>query len=143
MAALTSDRVTEAKRGDILHGPVEAGVVIFAGALVVRNAAGNLAPGTAATGLVGVGRAQERVDNAAGTAGANIMRFQRGTFAYGNAAGADEVTAADVGKICFVVDDQTVAKTDGGGTRSPAGIIHLVDSRGVWVRFDEALTRAS
>ncbi|MFB0515162.1 MAG: hypothetical protein ACETWG_00985, partial [Candidatus Neomarinimicrobiota bacterium] len=33
----------------------------------------------------------------------------------------------------YIVDDQTVAKTDGTGTRSPAGFIEDVDSNGVWV----------
>ena len=42
-----------------------------------------------------------------------------------------------------MVDDQTVAKTNGGNTRSPAGIIDSVDADGVWIRFDEALTKAS
>lgn len=143
MPPLTSDRVTEQKLGDVHHGPVEAGVVIYAGALLVRNAAGNIAPGTAATDLVGVGRAAERVDNGGGAAGAEVVRYQGGIYRYANSAGADEITAVDVGKTCFVVDDQTVAKTDGGAARSPAGIVHQVDSQGVWVRFDEALTRAS
>jgi len=40
-----------------------------------------------------------------------------------------------------VVDDQTVAKTDGTATRSPAGFVDMVDDLGVWVRFDEAMTR--
>ena len=45
------------------------------------------------------------------------------------------------GRGGFVVDDETVAKTNGGGTRSPAGIIADADDQGVWVRFDEGLTR--
>ena len=34
-----------------------------------------------------------------------------------------------------LVDDQTVAKTNGGSTRSVAGICRGVDSDGVWVEF--------
>ena len=42
------------------------------------------------------------------------------------------------------VDDQTVAKTDGTGTRSRAGIVDGIEaSGGVWVRCDEALARAA
>ncbi|CUH67985.1 hypothetical protein TG4357_03322 [Thalassovita gelatinovora] len=60
-----------------------------------------------------------------------------------NSAAADEITIADIGNKAYAVDDQTVAKTDGTATRSPAGIIDDVDANGVWVRFDEALTNAS
>jgi hypothetical protein len=34
-----------------------------------------------------------------------------------------------------VVDDQTVAKTNGSSTRSVAGIVRQVDSDGVWVEI--------
>lgn len=142
MTALTSDRVTRELRGGLHYGPAAAAVTIFAGALLCRDAAGNLTPGATAAGLTGVGRAAEQVDNRDGAAGDVIVRFEPGTFGFGNSAGADEVTAADIGKVCFVVDDQTVAKTDGGGTRSPAGIVHSVEGE-VFVRFDEALTRAT
>ena len=48
---------------------------------------------------------------------------------------ADAITLADIGKDCFIVDDQTVAKTDGAGTRSRAGRVFDVDADGVWVDF--------
>ena len=64
-------------------------------------------------------------------------------FRSANSAAADLIAQADVGKLCHVVDDQTVAKTDGTGTRSRAGIVARVETAGVWVRVDEALTRAS
>lgn len=35
------------------------------------------------------------------------------------------------------------AKTDATATRSRAGIVDGVEGTGVWVRFDEALTRAA
>lgn len=38
-----------------------------------------------------------------------------------NSAGVDEITDDHLGQIVFAVDDNTVAATDGGGTRSPAG----------------------
>lgn len=40
------------------------------------------------------------------------------------------------------MDDQTVAKTDNSAARSPAGVVEDVEDAGVWVRMDEALTRA-
>jgi hypothetical protein len=143
MVALTQDRRTPQRAGDVLDGPVAAGETIYAGAIVMRDAAGNLVRGKAATGLTGVGRAEERVDNAGGAAGAKTLRVERGIFAYENSAAADAITAADIGAACWAVDDQTVARTNGGGSRSKAGIVTRVDQHGVWVRFDEALTRAT
>ena len=43
------------------------------------------------------------------------------------------MTQADLGKSCYIVDDQTVAKTSGGATRSLAGKVVGVDVDGVWV----------
>ena len=64
-------------------------------------------------------------------------------FHFANSAAADAIAIGDIGAVCFAVDDQTVAKTNGSSTRSPAGIVEDVDATGVWVRFDEALTNAS
>jgi hypothetical protein len=38
-----------------------------------------------------------------------------------NSEGADEIEAGHYGQLVYAVDDNTVALTDGGGTRSPAG----------------------
>ncbi len=59
----------------------------------------------------------------------------KGIFAYENSSAADEITKADIGKDCYIVDDQSVAKTDGTGTRSVAGKVFDVNSHGVWVKF--------
>ena len=48
---------------------------------------------------------------------------------------ADAITLADVGSDCYIVDDQTVAKTNGTNTRSVAGKVFDVDADGVWVDF--------
>lgn len=143
MTALISGRNTPAKAGDNRVGKVAAAVTAFAGAMLMRDASGFITPATTALNLVGVGRAEETVDNAAGAAGDLSINFTEGRFRYANSAAADEITMADIGKVCFAVDDQTVAKTDGTSTRSKAGIVDDVDSLGVWVRFDEALTRST
>lgn len=142
MAPLTADRNTPFMMGDNREGPVAASQMIFAGALVMRNAAGFLVRGSTATDLIGVGRAQHQVDNSAGSAGDATLQYRPGLFRFANSASSDEITIAEIGKPCFVVDDQTVAKTDGAGTRSPAGFVEMVDDHGVWVRMDEAVTRA-
>lgn len=109
----------------------------------MRNAAGLLTKGATATGCFGVGRAEATVDNSAGAAGAQSLTYRAGQFCFANLAG-DLITQAEVGKVCYIADDQTVAKTNGAGTRSPAGIVEgLEGTTAVWVRFDEAVTRAS
>ncbi|WP_423206716.1 hypothetical protein E2974_18115 [Paracoccus yeei] len=142
MAALTSDRNAPERLGNRRSGLVAAGVRIFAGALVMRTATGHLAPGATATGAVGVGRSDIAANNTGGVAGAIHLDWHPGTFSFNNAAAADLVTLADVGKLCFIVDDNTVARTNGSATRLPAGIVDDVEGDMVWVRLDEALTRA-
>lgn len=133
---LTTERPTQ-RMGDapvitIVEPPVKANTKIYAGALVVIDA-GYAAPGRAALNLIPLGRAEETVDNSTGAAGAKRVRVRRGAFKWKNSAGADAIAQADVFKDAFIVDDETVAKTDGAGARSKAGKILAVDSDGVWI----------
>lgn len=131
--ALTKDRNTEMKDGELVAVPVAADAVIYAGALVVANATGYAAPGSTATTLTYLGRAEEAVDNTGGADGAVTVQVRRGkAFKWAN-SGSDAVTQAELGKTCYIEDDETVAKTDGTGTRSAAGTVVAVDSDGVWV----------
>ncbi len=140
MTALSAGRNTPQLLGDKRQGNVAAAMLIYTGALLMRNAAGDLVKGSTATALVGVGRAEELVDNSAGAAGDLTVDYRAGIFRFANSAAGDLITVADIGKVAWCVDDQTVAKTDGTATRSRAGVIHDVDAQGVWVRFDEAFT---
>lgn len=141
MAALAAGRNTPELTGELRSGGVAAATKIFQGGIVMRNAAGNLTKGATATGLVGVGRAEETVDNT-GSAGAKSVEYKKGVFRFANSSSTDEITAADIGGPAYVVDDQTVAKTSGTNTRSIAGKIEGVDAQGVWVGFDEAWVKA-
>lgn len=143
MVALTSERNTRARIGDLRAEAVAAAMKIFGGSLIMRNAAGHLTKGATATNCAGVGRAENTVDNSAGAAGALNVEYRVGTFLFANSAAGDLITIADIGKVCYIVDDQTVAKTDGTATRSRAGIVDGIEATGVWVRMDEALTRAA
>lgn len=134
MTALTQDRNTPERAGAGYGFPAAAGAKVFAGALVVLSA-GNAAPGSTALNLVAVGRANARVDNTGGAAGDEWVKVSRGIFRFENSAAGDEITRADVGAECFIVDDQTVAKTSGANTRSVAGVVRDVDAQGVWVEI--------
>jgi hypothetical protein len=116
--------------------PVAASVKIYAGALVALDSNGNAKPGETATGLLGIGRAEAQADNSSGSAGDINVEVRKGVFRFENSAGGDEITLADIGADCYIVDDSTVAKTDGTSTRSVAGKVFDVDSDGVWVRFE-------
>ena len=142
MVALTTERNTRLCIGDLRVEQMAATVKIWSGSLIMRNAAGFLTKGATATGCVGVGRAEKTVDNT-GAAGAASVEYRLGTFLFANSAAGDLITIADIGKVCFIVDDQTVAKTDATATRSRAGIVDAVEATGVWVRMDEALARAA
>lgn len=142
MTALAADRNTPEHLGDIKKEALAASQLVYAGALVMRNAAGYLVKGATATGLVGVGVALEQVDNSAGSAGDLSVTYKPGVWRFANSTSTDEITIAEIGDLCYAVDDQTVAKTDGSSSRSKAGIIVDVDAQGVWVRLDEALTLA-
>ena len=135
MAALTSDRNTPEKEGVMRHVGVAATAVCRAGGIACRNATGYATPGATATTLKALGRFEETVDNASGADGAVTVPIKKGVFRFANSAAADEITAADIGNDCYIVDDQTVAKTDGTATRSIAGKVYDVDAQGVWVAF--------
>lgn len=132
--ALAKDRDTQRRDGALLSDPVAAAAKIYTGALVALNAAGDAVPATAAVAQKTRGVAQALADNTAGIAGAVKVATRRGVFNFKNAA-ADLVVRADIGKSCYVVDDETVAKTDSVGTRPVAGVIRDVDATGVWVEI--------
>ncbi|MDP3875855.1 MAG: hypothetical protein Q8Q50_02630 [Methylobacter sp.] len=134
--ALAKDRHTPARSGQQFTYPLAAALV-YAGSIGVINASGYLTKGATATGLKCVGRISGQVDNSAGNAGDVTGNVENGVFQWANSAAGDAITLAEVGTVCYIVDDQTVAKTSGGGTRSPAGIIEDVDSGGVWVRMGQ------
>jgi hypothetical protein len=140
MVALTADRNTPELLPGERVGVLGATQTIFNGSILMRNASGHLIKGATATGSFGVGRAED--NGASTTAGVTPQRYRPGIFRFANSSAGDLIVTADIGAACYIVDDQTVAKTNGTNTRSPAGIIDGVDAQGVWVRMDEALTRA-
>lgn len=132
---LTADRNTTRLAGDFLSFGLAA-VKAYAGAMLLLDpATGYVTKGQTAKGLVGIGCAEQFVDNSAGSAGDLDIRVRQGVFSWANSASTDEITAADIGGIAWAVDDATVAKTSGSGTRSPAGIIAGVDDNGVHVEM--------
>ena len=130
---LTQDRMTPVRDGEVMPFAVAAGVEIFLGAQVAVNATGYLVQGSEATTLTYIGRADAHVDNSDGADGDETCLVRRNkAFLFKN-DDADPVDQSLVGQPCYILDDETVAGTDGTGTRSESGTVLAVESAGVWV----------
>jgi hypothetical protein len=141
MAALTAARNTDRLGAmiGVAEGHLKANTRVYKGSLVMKDpASGYLVPGAAAVGAIAWGRAEtgtEAYADSTGQAnGAVKVKVDCGVFAWANSAAGDLIAKVDEGNDCYIVDDQTVAKTDGGGTRSKAGRIILVEGSRVYVR---------
>lgn len=136
MTVATTERLISDQKGsrsvlDEYEIDVAANVKLLAGTIAVLDG-GYVAPGTTKLGLIALGRVEQTVDNTGGAAGAMKVRVRAGCFYFANSASTDALTQADVGSDCYIVDNQTVARTS-GGTRSRCGVVVEVDSGGVWV----------
>lgn len=131
MASLNAGRRTTWSPGENTGFPVKAGATIFPGSLVALDA-GYAVPGRAANSLIAIGCAQQVITEP--MTGLSTVVVKRGNFQFANAA-ADLVTQANVGTDCYILDDQTVSKTNQAGTLSRAGKVVAVDTLGVWVRI--------
>ncbi len=131
MTAMSQARSLTEVEGARSTAPVKGATTILQGALVVTEN-GFAVPGKVGTNLMVLGISEETVKNT-GADGAQKVPFRRGTFGFNN-HGADAITAGDIGKTAYVVDDQTVAKTDATGTRSAAGKIMHIEGGQIFVR---------
>jgi hypothetical protein len=109
--------------------------VIQQGGQVQINAAGFAVPATATAANITIGMAKASVNNTGGANGALTVDVDRGVFRFGNSAAADLIARTEISSTVYVVDDQTVAKTNSGGTRPAAGKCFDVDASGVWVEY--------
>lgn len=133
MTALTADRATPRYTDKVMHDyPMKAATKGYAGALAVLDG-GWLAPGRTATTLIAVGVFDKYADNSAGANGDINGRIKSGIYRFNNSASTDLIAMTEVGVNCYIVDDNTVAKTNGSATRSVAGMVVNVDAQGVWV----------
>jgi len=134
MTALTSGRDTLARTNKIRGVLTKANTKGYAGGIAVLDA-GYAKPAVTATSLIAIGRFEHDYDNTGGVDGDVTAMVQAGEYCWSNSTAGDAITQADVGQDCYLVDDQTVAKTSASGTRSRAGVIAGVDTKGVWVNM--------
>jgi len=104
---------------------------------MIDQATGMCVVGGSGAGYIGAGRFAGPIDATGKADGELVVDVDFGVFYWANSSGGDAIGAADFGKACYVVDNQTVALTDASGTRSVAGIVYEVRADGqVGVRMD-------
>lgn len=148
--ALTKARKIIALAGaGLFQVPVAAGVTIIQSGLVIL-AAGKARPGREGQGgdnaakaadaatYVAVGVAMETVTGGAGDGDVKVKVDRSKPYCFKNSAAGDAITAADIGKAAYIVDDETVAKTSPNSTRAKAGAIEDVTAEGVFVSIGKA-----
>lgn len=137
MAALTKDRkynTTGIRRSFV--GAVAAATIIYAGALVAKNAAGYIVPASDTAALKVVGVALEQVDNSAGANGAKSVSLGTGVFEFVNAAGA--IVQAGAHGLCYAADDQSVSTAAAMVNDVIAGLVIAFTTTTVLVDVDPA-----
>jgi len=108
MTALSANRETARKEGDVKSFPVYIATAIYKGSLVMLNSTGYLIPGADTSGCKFAGVAMESVTAAEAVASGTkwCKVYRKGVFYF--AAQAD-LTQAKVGDLMYVYDDQTIA----------------------------------
>lgn len=104
---------------------VAASTTLLPGALIDKDQSGNAKNATADTThrVLGVFLGPSKIDNSAGAAGDLKVKIHRGVFGFANSSSTGAITKADLGQKAYVVDNQTVSRTDGGVARPVAGIV--------------------
>lgn len=141
MTALAQDRNTQRKYVERVLGDdmtIAATTTVWNGSLVANNAAGALIPASDTAGITVIGVAQVRMVNATGAAAKTTPRARvaAGCFKFAT-TGGNALTAVDVGKNAFVLDDQTVVRTAGTANAIVAGVVDSIDpDGGIWVKVN-------
>lgn len=138
MVALVAGKAIKVRAGHQRQMGLAAGVKVYAGGIAVLTATGVARAGYTATGLKAIGYFETDADNTSGADNAVTVSVRRDVVQLVNSTSTDAITAADINNVCYIVDDQTVAKTNGTNTRSACGRIVDVDATGVWVDIGDA-----
>jgi hypothetical protein len=125
-----------------LSVPVAAATTLFQGALagVAPDGSGYVTNVTATPNMRVLGVVKDRADNASGAAGAINATVERGVFAFANSSGDDAIGASDVGRVCYAVDNNTVARTSSLGARPAVGYVTRIENSLVFVEIGPSVT---
>lgn len=135
--ALSASRSTP-RRGHpipvLINAPMKAATQGYKGGIACTDASGYFVPGATSTTLRCMGVFME--DKLGGASnGDTRTNVETGIFKFKNSSAGDAIAQSEVGLDCYIVDDETVAKTSGTNTRSIAGKVLEVESDGVWVKL--------
>ncbi len=137
MSNQTADRIAPMieGRGKTWADPVAASQTLYVGALAMLNATGDLVRGGATAAFIMRGVVAKQSLSA--PAGTIVETVHNVLVRLKNSASTDEITRAEIGDNCYVVDDQTVAKTSDSNARPVAGKIVQIDAASgeVWVEI--------
>lgn len=131
MTALSKDTQRVEKEGKLLSFPVKGSVKIFHNALLKIGADGFAAPCASEAGAAFVGMAYEAVDASASASGEKSVRVElKNVF---EVAGSGFVQA-DLLKLVYAVDDNTVSLTDSGDLQAVGRIVEVLSATSVMVQ---------
>lgn len=154
MAALTAPKRTPRRATNHEHNfGVKAGVQIFAGALLILaggflrparegQGADNAAKAADAATYRAVGLATDTVVGGVADGDVTLDVSSEGPFPFAIGGGGDAVTRADCGKPVYVIDDQTIGKTNPNATRCVAGCLVDVADGFAWVEVSPVISAA-
>lgn len=137
MTALTAGKPIKTRAGDQIGVGLLANAKVYAGAIAVLTSAGVARSAYTATGLKCIGYFEDGYDNTGGADNAVFASVKKDVLLCVNSISTDALTTSDINAVCYLVDDQTVAKTNGTNTRSAAGRVVDVTPDGVWVALGE------
>ena len=136
MSALTKSRAVKPVRSFRITLPSTAQQVYKGGTACLDTSTGLVAKGTASTTLFPIGTyVEDALVPASGSVTVELFRELRAIW-FVNSTSTDQITQTECGSNCYIVDDQTVAKTSNSNARSIAGRVWRVDPvKGVLVEF--------
>lgn len=103
------------------------------------TASGEVVIGQASTTIIPIGYFEEN-KTGDGTLKVRVRFFREKKLHRWDNSDSDAVDAADIGSLCYVEDDTTVAATDGASSLSVAGRVWAVTTSWVLVEMAESPT---
>lgn len=108
--------------------PVAGEETVYAGTVATTRSGYLVDPTTPAVATDKVwGLIHKQTTNPSTTDGAVMCDIETGTFYLACAGSSDALTQADIGAVVYLVDNQTIGKTNGSSSRPEAGTLVNID----------------
>lgn len=147
--ALTQAQGRDRRNGKVISLGVLAAVQCFQGGLAIA-VGGYLRPGRVGQGADNTAKAADAATYRAvgvfrhsalggATDGAVTVEVENeGWYCFKVGTAGDALTDADIGSVVYIIDDETVGKTNPNSIRARAGILRDVTAEGAWVEVGYA-----